>query len=453
MSHEHLKRWAVMVYFAADNNLDNFATVNLDQMKQFGSSDEVDILAQIDLPNKRPAKRYHFSRDTPGVEDDVVERLPANINTGDPAEFVAFLKWGFARSRAEHYLVVIWGHGKGWDDLDDCQVTRPTMRFNVNRRPDVRDTALEIARHTTGVSHSTVFAIGDDFGNDYDFLNSRELKKALLEATKGRPKIDILGMDACLMGMAEVSYQVRESVDVLVASEDLVPNESWPYDRILARLHAKPTMDPKQFAAVIVYEYVAHYRSQIADTRSVTQSACDLSKVADMAEAIDCLGRTLRKNLPNNLIRKILRRSRRQSLSFYVPDYVDLFDFCNVLKFNCESAVADLVCAREVELAAREVIAVCNKVMKALAPGGFILATAAAKGLPEGAAHGLSIYFPSIADCYTKLDLAQRTRWDEFLSEYSRSAFSRDAEPFLPTGAEASNQPTIGEDEADLSTE
>ena len=52
-----------------------------------------------------------------------------------------------------------------------------------------------------------------------DFLDNIETKKVLAAVTKdlGRP-IDILGMDACLMSMAEVAYQIRDSVLVTVFS-------------------------------------------------------------------------------------------------------------------------------------------------------------------------------------------------------------------------------------------
>ena len=72
-------------------------------------------------------------------------------------------------------------------------------------------------------------AIAPDDTNK-DFLDNVELKNALFNV--GR-RIDILGMDACLMSMAEVCYQIRESVDYTVASEAEQELDGWPYEGFL----------------------------------------------------------------------------------------------------------------------------------------------------------------------------------------------------------------------------
>ena len=79
-----------------------------------------------------------------------------------------------------------------------------------------------------------------------DFLDNIELKKVLANIRKKlKRNIDILGMDACLMSMVEVAYQMRDAVDYSVGSEESEPNEGWPYDRILKALAANPAMTPE----------------------------------------------------------------------------------------------------------------------------------------------------------------------------------------------------------------
>ena len=46
----------------------------------------------------------------------------------------------------------------------------------------------------------------------------------------------ILGMDSCLMSMAEVYYQLVGNVDYLVGAEGFEPSGGWPYQRILDSL-------------------------------------------------------------------------------------------------------------------------------------------------------------------------------------------------------------------------
>src|SRR3954466_16331337 len=44
------RRWTVIVYFSADNNLAEDAVRNLNQLRRVGSSSEVQLLALCDLP-------------------------------------------------------------------------------------------------------------------------------------------------------------------------------------------------------------------------------------------------------------------------------------------------------------------------------------------------------------------------------------------------------------------
>jgi hypothetical protein len=64
---------------------------------------------------------------------------------------------------------------------------------------------------------------------------SRTFKK-LLKNKKGEPlQIDIVGMDSCLMSMAEVAHELRGSVKYMISSESFGPQSGWPYGRIIER--------------------------------------------------------------------------------------------------------------------------------------------------------------------------------------------------------------------------
>ena len=65
--------------------------------------------------------------------------------------------------------------------------------------------------------HKACAILLDD--NAKDFLDNQEMKQVLANTAKllGR-KLDILGMDVCLMSMAEVGYQILNSVDYIRAS-------------------------------------------------------------------------------------------------------------------------------------------------------------------------------------------------------------------------------------------
>ncbi len=108
------------------------------------------------------------------------------------------------------------------------------------------------------------------------------MKKVLAGArTLLKRKLDILGMDACLMSMAEVGYQIHDSAAFTVGSEQTEPLDGWPYHTILAGLAKNPAMTPRDLSALIVKKYLASYTRD-----AVTQSACDLDKADALAGAV-----------------------------------------------------------------------------------------------------------------------------------------------------------------------
>jgi hypothetical protein len=43
------------------------------------------------------------------------------------------------RYPAEHYLVVIWNHGAGWDDTNVYRTARHVLRLNIMRKEEIAE--------------------------------------------------------------------------------------------------------------------------------------------------------------------------------------------------------------------------------------------------------------------------------------------------------------------------
>src|SRR5262245_61774804 len=111
------KSWTVMVYLAGDNNLDGAGVVDLKEMKKVGSNDQLNILAQFDRAGtKAQTMRYCLRKKTP-LAKDAVKRL-GETNMGDPKVLQDFVSWSAKNYPAEHYMLVLWNHGAGWDDAN-----------------------------------------------------------------------------------------------------------------------------------------------------------------------------------------------------------------------------------------------------------------------------------------------------------------------------------------------
>lgn len=405
------KAWTVMVYMAGDNNLDPDGVQDLKEMKRVGSTDQLDIVAQFDRAAGHVARRYHL-RQGGIVTSDAVASL-GEVNTGDPKSLSDFIHWAVKAYPAEHYLLVLWNHGQGWDDTDVYAGERHRSLRRLASGPirhalfhaPVRQ-LLKQAAH--GAERRAILL--DD--NAKDFLDNQELAKVMASAAKllGR-KIDILGMDACLMSMAEVGYEVCGSAEFTVGSEQTEPGEGWPYHTILGALAKRPTMSPRELSALIVEKYLAFYPSaNDPSSGSVTQAACDLAKAPGLATAVATLAKALKKSVADPANRQRVLMARMQAQSYDVRDNIDLVDFCSLLiQGGAEPAVASA----------------CQKVMQAVKTD-YVVAQGF-KGKDMKHSNGVAIYFPTqrVSPLYPGLAFSKKTGWDAFLSAYLGAIRSR----------------------------
>ena len=234
-----VKSWTFMVYMGGDNNLEPDGVKDLKEMKKVGSTDDVNVIAQFDRATGHTSKRYYLRKGGQASADAVA--TVGKVNTGDPKNLMDFIKWGVKAYPAKRYILVLWNHGQGWDDTDI---------YADERHRRLRRLASGRIRHAlfhTPVRRTLKMAIGDSEARAIlldddakDFLDNLEMKKVLADTKKLlKRKLDILGMDACLMSMAEVGYQISDSAAFTVGSEETEPLEGWPYDTILAELVKK----------------------------------------------------------------------------------------------------------------------------------------------------------------------------------------------------------------------
>jgi hypothetical protein len=402
--------WTVLAYMAGDNDLEGALLDDLREMERVGSRPgAVEILAQLDRAPGGDAsaggwsgtRRYYVTRSASPAR--IGSKLLVDLgeaNTGDPGVLEDFVSFGARRFPARASLLVLSNHGSGFyvppEMLSGGRRSRalaaqhPGRGFFRTTRERLLDT-----RPPRGIAY-------DDGSGDC--LDNRELKQVLAHAHRvlGRP-VDVVGMDACLMTMLEVAYQLRDHARVLVGSEEVEPGAGWPYAMVLGDLVERPAMTAPELAAAIVHRYAESYA---ADGQDATQSAIDLARLDDVVGAVDTLARTLLGALPEASMEAALYAAWRRTLRFFDGLYVDLHHFAVRL--------AEATTRRVVRHAAIEV----QRVIEAQ-PGPIIAERHGGPGMSR--ARGLSIYFPPFRDpsaFYRELDFAKRTRWADFLDFY-----------------------------------
>ena len=420
-------QWTILVYLAGDNDLSAAGRVDIAEMKEIGSNADRNVVVQYDRAGAEGTKRYYLRRGTV-VARDVVQDL-GETNSGDPQVLRDFLEWGVDAYPAQHYLVVIWNHGAGWDDsniykgdyfggaappvvrkgvtLNRKGATRPAGTRTTGRAIPLAQARAGIQRGRRAIFASTVSrmirtrAVAFD-DQAQDFLDNIELKKvmAMVAAKIGRP-IDVLGFDACLMSMLEIECQIADTAQFMVASQEEEPGDGWPYDRLLKALAKNPAMTPKELCRTAVEEYAASYRSQ----DGVTQSAVDLRAVDRVTAAVDALARALLAAIDEESARAKLAAVRAAVQSYTPPydEYVDLVDLCDGLQHMMAQAKI------------LEASAATKQAVKAM------VVASEAKGSAVARSRGVSIYFPKKKVCalYQTLEFAKSNAWPRFIAAFT----------------------------------
>jgi len=414
--------WGVMAYLAADNDLEGELLADLAEMERVGSRPGVvEILAQVDRsPGQDTSKgNWHGTRRYYVTCGENPRRINSRIlidlgptNTGDPRVLESYMRFGAERYPSKATALILMNHGSGYyvppemlsrgGETSARRAPLPAQRQR-RRRPLFHTTEERLLNRPPT---SRGIAYDDGAG---DCLDNQELKRVLAKAHRllGR-KVDVVGMDACLMTMLEVAYQLRDHAKVLVGSEELEPGPGWPHAAILGDLTTRPTMTAAQLGATIVTRYVESYRHGSEDA---TQSAIDLGQLSDLVEAVDLLARRVLAGIKSAALAAALHGARRRTLEFFDGLYVDLYHFArNLATATGNSRVADA--CRDVQRVidgrgARSPIIAEGHVGRRMAP-----------------ARGISICFPSVPDpsaTYQELDFASATRWGDLLAVRQRA--------------------------------
>ena len=261
-------------------------------------------------------------------------------------------------------------------------------------------------------------------------LTFNELKQVFKQVKRDRrgKQIDIIGMDNCLMSMAEICYQLRGLAEIVVGCESFSPASGWPYREILERL-SRDSVGPQmpgesvteETAKAIVDEYVNYYSTYWIAGLSVTQSALNVCKVEKLWQKVNKLARLMERELVKEAGgRNVTSKTPRQrpftnslvlahweTQSYNGEQFVDLCDLCDCLQSRIDSKPIIKQCAE----------------LKAFIEKEFVL-----KSCYSGAAYqysyGVSMYFPwaQVAPNYWNLDFVNDKRiagWGSFLKTYT----------------------------------
>jgi hypothetical protein len=361
--------WTVLVYMAADNDLEDAAVGDLKEMLAVGGSDTLRFVVQVDRsPGYSP-------RAVPGLGDwTSTKRLVIDasglreiadlgeVNTAEPAVLADFITWGINAFPADRRMLIFWNHGSGWSGFGS-----------------------------------------DESTNGHPVLSLADLKQGISQGLARTPTtaFEIIGFDACLMATYEVARAMSPFADFLLASQELEPGHGWDYRRFAA-LRDDPTMAPADVAADIIDGFFAQATQERSGT-DLTLSLIDLTRIGQLEQALNNYATRLATTAPQDFAR--IGQARSNAMRFAKstdqnrePHLVDLGDFSRPLD-SLGSASAEGIRLRSV-LAS---VVIHNRTTPV-----------------TQRASGLSIYFPRARELYDPRydQLTEVAVWRAFLMAY-----------------------------------
>ncbi|RPI26455.1 MAG: hypothetical protein EHM70_19010, partial [Chloroflexota bacterium] len=292
--------WALLFYFAGDNNLDTSYVPIFNQLEAAAANTGVRVLVFWDRAGQGDGAYYWVQPDSDltqlaaYVEGENRWSQP-EPDMGDPQTLVGFVSWAKQAFPAENVALVLSDHGSGL--------------------------AGGMVDETGGPS----------------LMSLSEMESALSAITnQGAEKLDVLYMDACLMGMLEDAYQFRSFARYYVASQYIQWAYSQPYAAYVSQVTAAST--PAQVAQSFANAY-----AEVDPLNPYTMSVGDLEALNPLVVHTNLFAQALWEHMPEAAP---AITAARQAVQRYDMDgdgqisaadsYVDLYHLAELVQANTQ---------------------------------------------------------------------------------------------------------------------
>jgi hypothetical protein len=447
--------WLVMNYQDADDQvLEQDIFIDLNEMERIGSTEDVRIVTQIDRfrggysadGDWHSTRRYLvlYDDDLNAIGSELIEDL-GEINMADGDSLVDFVTWAMSTYPSDRYVLILSDHGMGWpggwSDPD----------------PGARDPgSAPLIQQLQG---------------DSIYLSELDQALAKIQANTGIEKLDLIGMDACLMSQLEIYSALQPYARYAVASEETEPGLGWAYSAFLSLLVYDPSISTADLATNIVETYIDQDErivdeqarldflrqnsssggffgpsrvsaEQLATEieKNITLTAVDLDALPELLDRFNDFSYAM-QSLDQSLVASARNYAQSYTSIFgrqVPPSYIDLGHFVEL--------VANQTNDSGIRTSANNVLAALDNTI-----------VAERHGKSKPGSTGIAIYFPNSTlyrspytgmQSYTLLAdrFARVSLWDDFLVfHYSDRSFNADAvEAVVPAAGGISRAPGSG---------
>jgi hypothetical protein len=390
--------WTIVMVKQACCDLQSYMYRNIKDMMKVGSTQSVNILLELHKPGDT-FWRYRIEKGFCSIEGKGIRSHQSSMED----EVKETMDWAVNAYPAKNYGLILSSHGSGPYDIESSPAYRSTSTRSTKSRH------CEITQ-----DRGILF---DDERQKY--LSLKQLKGALsticTNTLKGK-RLAFLGMDSCYMAMIEVLYEIKDYADHFVGSQEYELAQGWGYEGIIKDL-VQNTRTPEEVCKTIVRKFEDRYKNT---TSYYTQSHVELKHINTIKNSLDTVVALLaacKKDDPQT-VRTLIQQARCQTMSFSVPDFVDLVSFYDeiskVFMPLQKTYEAGGMIAQSDQI--RTLIVAVEEGKKQIQDA--VLTNSRGRYLHR--AHGVSIYFPLRATDETclKTSFAEESQWVPFLSDH-----------------------------------
>jgi len=342
------RKWTIIVYMAADNDLESAAIADFNELEEvnYGGA-PISVLALLDRNSGYDMTNGNWSdtrlfeiKTSPGGQASTItsKRLDCpelglskdretELNTADPLVLSRLIDFAKKTYPAEHYALFIWGHGTGWRG----------------------------ASSTASVPEPAKAVAFDDTQGQYMSLPS--FGRAI--AGKG---LSLIGFDTCYGAILEVAYQIRNDASLFVASEGEIMSTGWDYAALLDGFIKKQNLSIGDLGDSIQDQFSAQY----SGLNNAAISRIQLSQVNNLFNKFEHFAGTVAEAINsaetrNAVLDQILHNTESYFFTSFPSDlYIDIYDFSKKI-----AAIGPDITHNEEEQA--EIVEAAKELEKALA--------------------------------------------------------------------------------------
>ena len=311
------KQITLLVYMAADNDLETEAIRNLKEMER-ADFENMNVLVLFDRSeeydetndNWTDTRLFEIKHDSTNSANIVSTRLDCaplglsrdsqtELDMGNQYVLKTFIEFAKENYIADYYALIMWGHGSGWRYCN-------SVAFEQSVESDL------------SVSDKTRAVAFDDKTNTY--MSIKELGAAVQ-----RQQISVIGFDTCFGGTLETIYELRNWTKYTVASAGITPGAGWDYRTLLQSLSTTIILTPFDIAK-------AMQKSSIVSTTIV-----DNKKIDSLNSAFEDFSKALAQTITNREAQSSILASLLHCKSYSYNQYpcdlfLDIFSMAELFK-------------------------------------------------------------------------------------------------------------------------